>query len=166
MGLSKNAPVLVTSREREVESLRLRAEGCTYDEIGRRLGIAKQSAWEAVDRAMTRVADEMRERVAEVRVLEAARLDAAASAIWSKVLEGDLRAHETWLRNRTRYSSLFGLDARQEPVALADNRTVNIVLSPPWEREARGTEPLILDEAIDEALLVPDPESLPEPPFG
>ena len=166
MGLSKNAPVLVTSREREVESLRLRAEGCTYDEIGRRLGIAKQSAWEAVDRAMTRVADEMRERVAEVRVLEAARLDAAASAIWSKVLEGDLRAHETWLRNRTRYSSLFGLDARQEPVALADNRTVNIVLSPPWEREARDTEPLMLDEAIDEALLVPDPESFPEPPFG
>ena len=99
MGLSKNAPVRVTAREREISALRLRAEGCTYEEIGRRLGVAKQSAWEAVDRGMARSADELRERGAEVRALEAERLDAAAAAIWPKVMDGDLRAQETWLRN-------------------------------------------------------------------
>ena len=136
MGLSKNAPVRVTAREREISALRLRAEGCTYEEIGRRLGVAKQSAWEAVDRAMTRSADELRERGAEVRALEAERLDAAAAAIWPKVMDGDLRAQETWLRNRTRYSSLVGLDVRHESAVFTDDRLVNIITAPPWERGA------------------------------
>ena len=81
MGLSKNAPVLTTYRER---------------------GIAKQSAWQAVDRAMTPVAGEMQERFVEVRVLEAPPLDAGTSEIGSKVFEGGLAAHKTWLRNRAK----------------------------------------------------------------
>ena len=142
MGLSKNAPVLVTAREREVSALRFRAEGCTYEEIGRRLGITKQSAWEAVDRAMTRSGEELRDRAAQVRALEAERLDAAASAIWPKVLDGDLRAHDTWLRNRSRYSSLLGLDMRETGTPHVSDR-VTITAVPPWERGAACVQSVI-----------------------
>ena len=132
MGLSKNAPVLVTAREREISALRFRAEGCTYEEIGRRLGVAKQSAWEAVDRAMTRSGEELRDRAAEVRALEAERLDAAAAAIWPKVMDGDLRAQDTWLRNRSRYAGLLGLDVRDAGTPMVRG-SVSINVVPPWE---------------------------------
>ena len=149
MGLSKNAPVLVTAREREVSALRFRAEGCTYEEIGRRLGITKQSAWEAVDRAMTRSGEELRDRAAQVRALEAERLDAAAAAIWSKVMDGDLRAHDTWLRNRSRYATLLGLDVRDAGTPLV-NGPVSINVAPPWEAQQ--------DEDIIEYRERPGPE--------
>ena len=139
MGLSHHAPVSVTSRERELEALRFRAEGCTFDEIGRRLGITTQSAWEAVARAMARNAEAIREQADEVRVLEAERLDAAASAIWPKVMDGDLRAQDTWLRNRSRYATLLGLDVRDMGTPLVSG-PVSINVVPPWE--AMGGERL------------------------
>ncbi len=159
MGLSKNAPVLVTAREREVSALRFRAEGCTYEEIGRRLGITKQSAWEAVGRAMARNAEAIREQADEVRVLEAERLDAAASAIWPKVMEGDLRAQDTWLRNRSRYATLLGLDVRDAGAPLVSG-PVSINVAPPWEA---GVASVVEHEAV---LAPPAPDSYPEPPFG
>ena len=138
MGLSKNAPVLVTAREREISALRFRAEGCTYEEIGRRLGVAKQSAWEAVDRAMARSGEELRDRAAEVRALEAERLDAAAAAIWPKVMDGDLRAQDTWLRNRSRYATLLGLDVRDAGTPLVSG-PVSINVVPPWETQGAAS---------------------------
>ena len=153
MGLSKNAPVLVTAREREISALRFRAEGCTYEEIGRRLGVAKQSAWEAVDRAMTRSGEELRDKAAQVRALEAERLDAAAAAIWPKVMDGDLRAQDTWLRNRSRYAGLLGLDVRDAGTPMVRG-SVSINVVPPWEQTGRPTL-----SAPHEASALPAPEA-------
>ena len=135
LALSRHAPVIVTSRERELQALRFRAEGCTFDEIGRRLGITKQSAWEAIARAMARNAEAIREQADEVRVMEAERLDAAAAAIWPKVMDGDLRAQDTWLRNRSRYATLLGLDVRDAGTPLVSG-PVSINVVPPWEAQS------------------------------
>ena len=138
MGLSRHAPVIVTSRERELQALRFRAEGCTFDEIGRRLGITKQSAWEAIARAMARNAEAIREQADEVRVMEAERLDAAAAAIWPKVMDGDLRAQDTWLRNRSRYATLLGLDVRDAGTPLVSGPVSINVVPPDAPRGSRA----------------------------
>jgi hypothetical protein len=42
--------------------------------------------------------------------LEAEQLDHAAAVLWPRVMEGDLRAHDRWLKNRESYRRLVGLD--------------------------------------------------------
>ena len=152
--------MIVTSRERELQALRFRAEGCTFDEIGRRLGITKQSAWEAVARAMARNAEAIREQADEVRAMEAERLDAAAAAIWPKVMDGDLRAQDTWLRNRSRYATLLGLDVRDAGTPLVSG-PVSINVVPPWE--SKGVASVVEHQDV---LPVPNPDAYAEPPFA
>ena len=58
--------------------------------------------------------NEIRERADDLRAVEAAKLDAAADAIWQMVEAGDLRAQSVWLKNRGRYADLLGLDLRPD----------------------------------------------------
>ncbi|MBM3664533.1 MAG: hypothetical protein FJW92_01895 [Actinobacteria bacterium] len=109
---------------------------------------------------MARNADAIREQADEVRVLGAERLDAAASAIWPEVMDGDLRAQDTWLQNRARHATLLGLDVRDAGTPLVSG-PVSINVVPPWEAQQGASVVEHEDNPVP-----PAPESFPEPPFA
>ncbi|MGI9539969.1 MAG: hypothetical protein ACR2N6_07460 [Miltoncostaeaceae bacterium] len=73
---------------------------------------------------------EIAEAAENLRALESARLDAAAGALWSKVMSGEERAHEVWLRNRSRYGALNGLDLDRESDGPSTTYIVNTAPPP------------------------------------
>jgi transposase len=93
---------------RRAEALTLLLAGMSFEQVGDRLGITKQAARDMVHRSLdvaeSRAVDEMRE-------LENARLDRAQTAIWTKVLNGDLKALDAFLKISQRRARLNGLDA-------------------------------------------------------
>ena len=95
--------------EREAEVLRLRRGGLTFDLIAKELGFSHASgAHKAYVNACKRI---IVSDVEEIRSVEAERLDIAQSAIWAKVLRGEIPAVQTLMRIMERRARLFGLDA-------------------------------------------------------
>lgn len=82
---------------RERKALQLKRAGASYDTIARECGYqSKSGAWEAVKRALAAsVPDEAAE---DVRRLELSRLDAITTALWPKVVKGDLPAIDRALK--------------------------------------------------------------------
>jgi Sigma-70, region 4 len=109
----------IAVRERERVAVELRVEGCTYAEIGDRLGVSGRMACRIVNRAMNRV---LREPVDQLIDLERARLDALWQAMWPRALAGSARHAEVCVRISERRSRLLGLDApaRVHASVLAD----------------------------------------------
>lgn len=118
--------------ERLAEATALRMAGMTLDQIAARLHMNRYSVHEMFQRAK---ADIPKATVDELRELENSRLDRAQAAIWGKVLEGDMRAMDMFLRISSRRASLNGLNeavkidlsigVRQEmEAALAELQTV------------------------------------------
>jgi hypothetical protein len=138
VALSANAPARVSARERERRAVDLRIAGYRYEDIGRELGVTKQAAHQAIARAMERTAKDIGEQADALRALEAERLDAAARALWPAVAEGDVRAQDTWLRNRARYAALLGLDLKPEINVNTGPEIVIINTTPPWEKVLDG----------------------------
>jgi hypothetical protein len=93
---------------RRAEALSLRLAGLSYEQIGERLQISTSGAEEMINRTLERAENRA---VTELRELENARLDRAQDGVWSKVLEGDLKAVDVFLRISNRRSKLNGLDA-------------------------------------------------------
>lgn len=96
---------------RRVEALSLRLAGLTYEQIGDRLDISTEGARDLVGRTLRQAENRA---VEELRQLETARLDRAQAAIWTKVLDGDYRAIDTFLRISRRRADLLGLDSPKE----------------------------------------------------
>ena len=95
--------------EREAEVLKLRRGGLTFDLIAKELGFKHASgAHKAYVNACKRiiVAD-----VQEIRNVEVERLDIAQSAIWARVLRGEIPAIQALIRIMERRARLLGLDA-------------------------------------------------------
>jgi hypothetical protein len=97
----------IAARERERLAVELRVEGCTYAEIGARLGISDRMASRVVNRAMNRV---LREPVGQLIDLELARLDALWAAMWPRALAGSARHAEVCVAISARRCRLLGLD--------------------------------------------------------
>jgi hypothetical protein len=95
------------ARERERMAVGLRVDGCTYAEIGDRLGVSDRMASRIVNRAMNRV---LHEPVGQLIELEARRLDALWQAMWPRALAGSARHAEVCVRICERRSRLLGLD--------------------------------------------------------
>jgi hypothetical protein len=94
---------------RHTEALKLRSAGATYREIAAALGYADGSA---ARKAVYSALDDVRaEPAAEVRILEAARLDKMLQSRWDKALAGDNKAMEIVLSLMERRAKLLGLDA-------------------------------------------------------
>jgi predicted transcriptional regulator len=94
-------------RERERLAVELRVEGCTFTEIGDRLGISDRMASRIFHRAMGRV---LREPVEQLVQLEASRLDALWAAMFPRALRGSARHAEVCIRICERRARLLGLD--------------------------------------------------------
>jgi hypothetical protein len=95
--------------DKQAQALRLRLAGISYADIAQQVGYKSASgALQAVKSALKKT---LREPANELRTVELARLDEAQSAIWAKVLNGNERAIETFLRISRRRSELLGLNA-------------------------------------------------------
>jgi hypothetical protein len=86
-----------------------RLMGMRWQQVADRNGYATRGgACQAVLGYLRRRTDET---IGALRDQETARLDRAAAALWAKVLNGDARAQDTWLRNRAAFRALHGLNA-------------------------------------------------------
>lgn len=93
---------------RETHVLELRRAGLTFDRIAEETGISDRStAHKIYKRALART---LQEPAAEIRQLEADRLDRLQVQVWTKALRGDLPAVDRVLRIMERRSKLLGLD--------------------------------------------------------
>ena len=130
----------VRGTENALEAVRLRAQGHSFREIGTVLGMSGPGAHAALKRGLQDKANEIAEAAGEFRALESERLDAAAQALWAKVVAGQERAQEVWLRNRTRFATLNGLDMRPEQHEAPT--TFNVITAlPPEAYEVLDEEP-------------------------
>lgn len=93
---------------RRIDALNLRIAGFTYDEISKRLGLHSSTVANMLKGILS---NPEQTSVRELRDVENARLDKAQSAIWTKVLRGDLHATDTYLRLSARRAAMNGLDA-------------------------------------------------------
>lgn len=107
---SPRSMMRVRAADRRRRSLELRAAGLTFQRIGDELGISDERARQLVNEGLEETRLAIAENAEELRTLEAERLDRAAAVLWPRVIEGDLRAHDRWLKNRESYRRLVGLD--------------------------------------------------------
>lgn len=93
---------------RRIEAMSLMLAGLSPEQIGQRMGITATAVNALVTRTLERAANR---NVEQLREIENQRLDRAQAAIWTKVLAGDLKAIDTYLRIAQRRSKINGLDA-------------------------------------------------------
>jgi len=94
--------------DKEIEVVKLRRGGLTWDLIAERVGYGSASAAHAAyQRAAKRA---VYEDVDAIRQVEGERLDLMQSAVWGKALQGDLPAIQTLIRIMERRAKLLGLD--------------------------------------------------------
>jgi hypothetical protein len=93
---------------REQHALELRRAGLSYQKIADEIGLHNRGdAHKIVKRALGRT---LQEPAAEIRELEADRLDRLQAAVWTRALKGDLGAFDRVLRTMERRARLLGLD--------------------------------------------------------
>jgi hypothetical protein len=106
----KGAQQQIAIAERRVKALSLRKAGASYRAIGERLGVSYQTASEDIAFGLKELAAEQRAETAELRALEAVRLDALQAACWQQAMNGNLKAVQTAVRIFERRARLLGLD--------------------------------------------------------
>ena len=147
--LAINEQARVRARARRVEALSLRLAGLSYETIGDRLGISEEGARDLVNRTLERAESKV---VDQERALENARLDRAQAAIWTKVIEGDLKAVDTYLRISQRRAKMNGLDA---PTKI----DLSLNVRQEMEQALVQLERVVLGEVIH-AVEEPDPAAI------
>ena len=115
-GRSRTSPAAIKRQERDLECVRLRAQGLTWDAIASRL--AYSDASHAHRRFSIMMASIPAEDVAEARKLEVERLDAALAAIWDKIVAGNLWAIDRLLKISEQRCKLLGLNAPDRQVVI------------------------------------------------
>ena len=112
--LSKQAPGKVRTAFLERECLRLRMEGLSHRAIAHELGVAKSTAYKRVQHGLQELNRGNAAQAAELRELEALRLDELQDAVWEKAVDGDPRAVDRVLAIMARRSRLLGLDLSEK----------------------------------------------------
>lgn len=118
-GNSPTRPHRVLAAERREKAVAMRIGGATYEQIGKHLGVTKATVYRTILEALKQNAAQVAESAAELREIEAQRLDALQAALWSDAMKGDEQKVDRILRVMARRAALFGLDAptKQEVVA-------------------------------------------------
>ena len=119
----KNTAKTIHTREKSLKALELRKAGASFDQIGKTLGMTRQSAHALVKREHDLLKAVCQETASELRQMELARLDEIQLKLWDK--RGDPRAADTLLRLFERRSKLMGLDA---PVKI-ENENSSVISS-------------------------------------
>ena len=96
--------------ERAEKALALRSEYKTFRAIGEELGVSHTTAREYVLQAVEAAKERIAHMGEHLRAEEAAKVDRMSIIYGEKALEGNIKAAEMWLKLRTRYAQLCGLD--------------------------------------------------------
>lgn len=126
--------------KRDAEAARLRGRGWTYRRIADELGVSKQTAYDAVQRAL---ADTLAEPAAEARTLELERLDEMHASVLA-VLE---REHVTVSQGRIVRRRI--LDDDGDPIVVTYDKDGKPIFR---EEEIRDDAPLLA--AVDRLLRI------------
>lgn len=103
--------------ERARQAFELRKAGATYEDIGRVLGITRQSAHAMIRRKLRDLAKVTEESAVELFALEWARLDAMHKGLWTKATAGSVLAVDRVLRIMERRARMTGSD---KPIKVAE----------------------------------------------
>jgi hypothetical protein len=96
--------------ERRRQAFELRKAGASYEEIGRLLGVKKQSAHAMVHKTLAGLRAQTEEIAEDVRSLELHRLDALLKGLWPKASQGAPLAVEKALKVMERRAKMTGID--------------------------------------------------------
>lgn len=107
----KNNPARAQREERRRVAFELRKAGATFEEIGKALGVTRQTAHELVTKLLDEMAAKTAEDVESVRAMELHRLDALFKGLWPSASKGAPQAVEKALKVMERRARLLGLDA-------------------------------------------------------
>ena len=99
--------------ERQREAIEYRITGMTFDEIGKRMGITPQGAYQLVTRAMNAHQSVTAELVNEHRALDVARMEEIVRILWPRVQEGHLESVDRVFKAAQRKAALLGMDLKQ-----------------------------------------------------
>ena len=111
-GESTTSPRRLAAAERQRQALDLRLAGLPFRDIALQLSYAGPAgAYKAVNAALRRTLDPP---AAELRSLEAERLDRLQFGLWQRALKGDVTAIDRVLRIMNRRAELLGIDARPQ----------------------------------------------------
>lgn len=99
------------TQERRRMAFELRKAGATYDEIGKSLGITRQSAYGLVSKVLEDLQAQTAEDAAAVKAMELQRLDAMLKGLWPAASKGSPQSVEKALKVMERRARLLGLDA-------------------------------------------------------
>jgi hypothetical protein len=107
---AKTSPQTIEAKTRAAKALELRKEGRTFEQIAVEAGYScKQSAYDAVKRAILEI---IREPAEEVLKIDLERLDAIWQIPYLNAQSGDVNAVNTCLKIMERRARLLGLDTR------------------------------------------------------
>jgi len=124
--------------EREIEALRLRLHGYTYNQIGKMLGIADGSVRKMIKRAMSK-RTEYRDLLAdELRDQQLMRLDAMLARYMSQALDGDQQSAKRVLEIIAQQSKLLGLEQVQVQLPNDIEIVIKYASSDEQETNAQG----------------------------
>jgi hypothetical protein len=99
-----------TAADRRVRALGLRRQGCTYEAIGRRLGVNEATAYRDVARALADLKGLETAEAEGLRRLELERLDWLLRKLRPRLDQGDPQAVNSAIRLSERRARLLGLD--------------------------------------------------------
>lgn len=125
----KNSPAKARREENRRIAFELRKAGATFDEIGKAMGMTRQSAFELVTKTLAEIRSRTAEDVEHVRELELHRLDALLKGLWQSASKGSVNAVDRALKIMERRARLLGLDA---PTKLASTNPAGDEERPPY----------------------------------
>ena len=148
MGRHKTSKTSIEAIEKKEKILALRLQGLTFQEIGDRLGLHKQRAWEVVMDHIKETQETMREEAVQIRAMEIDRLDrlfashfpvACGGRVDGVVLPPDSHSAKVCLQIMDRRARYLGLDMPQ-------NHAVNLA------GEVSVKQPVDLSKLTDDEI--------------
>jgi len=104
----KHSPDTLEMAMRRKQAMQYRMMGLSYDQIGEKLNINHQTAWNWIDKELKAINIE---EAKEVKKLELGRLDAMFIPIYGNAMRGDLQALNGVMQIMNRRAKLLGIDA-------------------------------------------------------
>jgi hypothetical protein len=145
-----------------MDALDLRATGMAYYEIAAIVGYkSPQAVWKACHDLLVRRETDSTD---DFRKLQNERLDKALAAVWPKVLEGDSKAIDAFLRIEDRRSRLLGLDVKPEQSGTG-GMVMNVLINgvpPSSPLGLPSGEDVVTVIATDVIIEEPEPEAEPD----
>ena len=110
MAHSKTSRFRISRCKHGTRAVKLRLQGLTFEEIGKRLNCSSQRAYQIVKGELELETRKRRLAAGQLMQVELARLEEAHKAIYPKVKAGDLGAIAAMVKLCERRAKLLGLD--------------------------------------------------------